>query len=161
MTYCTESIDATQVPSRLVGFRTIFSSFHHFPKREAIGILQNAVDNRQGIGVFEAARRHPLTMAFTVFMFLGALVATPFMRPFRWDRLFWTYVLPVIPFTLFWDGLMSCLRAYSSQQLHEMIASVDAHGYRWEVGEEAAGFAVVTYLVGYPAECTPLLTPTL
>jgi hypothetical protein len=152
ITYWPESVDATKVPVRLEGFRTIFSSFHHFSKPEAISILQSAVNNRQGIGVFEAARRHPVTIAFTVFMFFGALVTAPFSRPFRFSRLFWTYLLPVIPFLLFWDGLMSCLRAYSAKQLREMIASVDADGYFWEAGEEGAGFATVTYLIGYPVD---------
>lgn len=150
ISYWPDSVDATKVPARLAGFRTIFSSFHHFPKPEAISILQDAVDNRQGIGVFEAARRHPVTMAFTVLAFLGALVTAPFIRPFRFSRLFWTYLLPVIPFLLFWDGLMSCFRAYSVKQLREMIASVDADGYFWEAGEEPSGFTTVTYLVGYP-----------
>jgi hypothetical protein len=160
LTYWPESVDATGVPARLVGFRTIFSSFHHFPRREAVGILQDAVDHHQGIGVFEAARRHPVTIALTVFMFLGALVTAPFIRPFRFHRLFWTYFLPVIPFLLFWDGLMSCLRAYSSQQLRDMIASVEAEGYVWEVGEESGAFAPVTYLVGYPIASRPVCVPS-
>jgi hypothetical protein len=58
-------------------------------------------------------------------------------------------LLPVIPFLLFWDGLISCLRAHSTKQLREMIASVNAYGYCWEAGEEP-GFTTVTYLVGYP-----------
>lgn len=152
ITYWPESVDATRVPVQLPGFRTIFSSFHHFPKPVAIGILQNAVDNRQGIGVFEAARRHPITMAQTVLMFFGGLLTTPFIRPFRFSRLFWTYLLPVIPFLLFWDGLMSCLRAYSTKQLSEMIASLNADGYVWEVGEELGGFFAITYLIGHPVK---------
>ena len=150
ITYRTESVDATKVPAELVGFRTLFNSFHHFQRTEAIGILQNAVDHRQGIGVFEAVRPHPMTMALTPFMLLGGLAAAPFIRPFRVSRLFWTYVLPVIPLVLFWDGLISCLRAYSLKELSQMIASVDADGYLWEVGEESGGFATVTYLIGYP-----------
>ena len=150
ITYWPNSVDATKVPSELAGFRTIFNSFHHFQKAEAIGILQDAVDNRQGIGVFEAVRPHPMTMALTPFMLLGGLAAAPFIRPFRVSRLFWTYVLPVIPLILFWDGLISCLRAYSLDQLSEMIAALRAEGYVWEIGEEDGGFATVTYLIGYP-----------
>lgn len=150
ITYWPEPIDATQVPAQLLGFRTIFSSFHHFRKPEAMSILQNAVDQRQGIGVFEATRPHPVTMALTVFMLLGGFATAPFIRPFRFSRLFWTYVVPLIPLVLFWDGLISCLRAYSLKQLSEMIASLKADGYAWEVGEEPGGFATVTYLVGYP-----------
>jgi hypothetical protein len=152
ITYWPESVDATKVPTQLPGFRTIFSSFHHFPKPVAIGILQNAVDNRQGIGVFEAARRHPVTMAQTFLIFFGGLITAPFIRPFRFSRLFWTYILPVIPFLLFWDGLISCLRAYPLKQLREMTASLHADGYVWEVGEEPRGFVTVTFLLGYPVK---------
>ncbi|MGD0403436.1 MAG: hypothetical protein ABSB66_09575 [Candidatus Acidiferrales bacterium] len=152
ITYWPESVDATKVPAQLVGFRTIFSSFHHFPKPEAIGILQNAVDNRQGIGIFEAARRHPLTIAQNAIMFFGALLTAPFIRPFRFSRLFWTYILPVIPFLLFYDGVISSLRAYSTAQLREMIASLNANGYVWEVGQEPRGFVAITYLLGYPVK---------
>jgi hypothetical protein len=152
ITYWPESVDASKVPAQFTGFRTIFSSFHHFPKPVAIGIVQNAVDNRQGIGIFEAARRHPVTMAQTLLMFFGGLITAPFIRPFRFTRLFWTYILPVVPFLLFWDGLISCLRAYSIEQLKEMIASLHADGYIWEVGEEQRGFVTITYLLGYPVK---------
>ena len=152
ITYWPESVDATQVPAELTGFRTIFSSFHHFPPPVAIGILQNAVDNRQGIGIFEAARRHPVTIAQTVLIFFGALITAPFIRPFRFSRLFWTYILPVVPFVLFYDGVVSSLRAYPITQLREMIASLHADGYVWEVGEEPRGFVTVTYLLGYPVK---------
>lgn len=151
VTYWPEPVDATRVPAHLPGFRTIFSAFHHFEESEALGILQDAADRRQGIGVFEATRPHPVAMALTVFMLLGGFATAPFIRPFRVSRLFWTYVLPVIPLILFWDGLMSCLRAYSLKQLSGMSASVKADGYVWEVGEEAGGFVTVTYLVGYPS----------
>lgn len=151
ITYWPESVDATKVPGQLEGFRTIFSSFHHFPRREAIPILQSAVDNRQGIGIFEAARRHPVTIASTGLMFFGSLITAPFVRPFRLSRLVWTYLVPVVPFLLFWDGLMSCLRAYSTEQLQEMTASLRADGYKWDIGQDRGGFATVTYLVGWPA----------
>lgn len=152
ITYWPESVDATKVPEELTGFRTIFSSFHHFPKSQAIGILQDAVDNRQGIGIFEGARHHPVTIAQMILMFFGGLVTAPFIRPFRFSRLFWTYILPVIPFVLFYDGVISSLRAYSIDQLKEMIAALHADGYAWEVGEEPRGFFTVTYLLGYPVK---------
>jgi hypothetical protein len=57
ITYCSESIDASKIPPRLGGFRVLFTSFHHFSREQAVAILQDAVDNRCGIAVFEAARR--------------------------------------------------------------------------------------------------------
>src|SRR5215204_4288857 len=57
--YLTMPVDATLVPSELTGFRTLFTAFHHFSPQSAQSILQNAVDNRQGIGIFEQTRRTP------------------------------------------------------------------------------------------------------
>jgi hypothetical protein len=64
----------------------------------------------------------------------------------------WTYVIPVIPFVLFFDGLVSCLRAYSLGELKEMTKGVSSQGYRWEIGEEPGGLLPVriTYLFGWP-----------
>jgi hypothetical protein len=55
--FCPNSVDAMKVPPALEGFRTIFTSFHHFPPEEARAILQNAVDAGQSIGVFESRTR--------------------------------------------------------------------------------------------------------
>ena len=51
--FIAEPVDATAVPEHLTGFRTFFTSFHHFPPRDAAGILQDAVEHRRGIGIFE------------------------------------------------------------------------------------------------------------
>lgn len=58
----------------------------------------------------------------------------------------------MIPFVLFFDGIVSCLRAYSPRELSEMIDSLKAEGYAWEVGEEKAGLATVTYMLGWPTK---------
>jgi hypothetical protein len=51
--FLSDSIDATQIPKYLWGFRTLFSSFHHLNPAEARGLLQDSVNRRQAIGVFE------------------------------------------------------------------------------------------------------------
>lgn len=145
-----QSVDAANLPAELSGFRTIFTSFHHFPPGEAVAILQNAVDSGQGIGIFEAPRRHPLTILATVLMLLGGLVTAPFIRPFSASRLFWTYVLPVIPLVLFFDGVVSCLRAYSQKELADLVAQVRSGNYVWQIGEQSGGLAPVTFLIGTP-----------
>jgi hypothetical protein len=48
----TQSVDARQVPEELRGFRTIFSSFHHFDPEAARAMLSDAFERREGIGVF-------------------------------------------------------------------------------------------------------------
>jgi hypothetical protein len=150
--YCAEPVDAARVPEELTGFRTMFTSIHHFAPTEVEAVLRDAVERGQGIGIFDAATRHPLTILITCVVPVAALLTTPFLRPFRWSRIFWTYFIPVIPFALWFDGVVSCLRAYSPSELRDMIGRISASGYTWEIGEQSRirGVLPVTYVVGYP-----------
>jgi hypothetical protein len=152
-----ESADASHLPENLAGFRTMFTSFHHFTPEEASGIVRDAVEQRQGIGVFELPRRSLVTILWVFLVPLGALMTAPFMRPFRLSRLFWTYILPVVPFMLWFDGILSCLRAYSPAELTQMSSQLGAKDYAWEVGEAHGRLVTVTYLLGYPVTASPEL----
>lgn len=152
--FVSASVDVTQVPRDLNGFRTIFSSFHHFGPIDAGKILHDAVRGGQGIGVFELAQRGVKTVLVLCFTPFLVLLLTPRIRPFRWSRLIWTYLIPIVPFVIWFDGMVSCLRAYGLEELREMIDRVSKPGskqnYRWQLGEERTGFLPVTYLIGYP-----------
>jgi hypothetical protein len=145
-------VDAKDIPGELKGLRTIFTSFHHFPPPEALAILQNAVDAGQSIGVFEITRRAPSTIGFMFPWVLMLFLLTPWIRPFRWSRLLWTYLIPVIPLVLMFDGIMSCLRTYRPAELKEIVGRLSAPDYEWEVGEHAGAIALlpITYLIGHP-----------
>ena len=149
-----DSVDAMKVPGELQGFRTMFTSFHHFPPEEARAILQNAVDAGQSIGILEITRRAPSTIALMFPWALMLFVFTPLMRPFRWSRLLCTYLVPIIPLVLLFDGVVSCLRTYRPQELREIIKKLSGNEYQWEVGEhsKASSQATITYLTGYPQE---------
>jgi hypothetical protein len=145
-----EPLDAKTIPARLTGFRTIFSSFHHFSPAEARAILADAVKYGRGIAVFEAAKRDARMLLLICALPFLVLALTPAIRPFRWERLFWTYLVPVIPFVVWFDGIMSCLRSYSESDLRELIQGLEAGNYCWEIGEERSGRVGVVYLIGYP-----------
>src|SRR5712691_9799129 len=115
------AVDATAVPADLQGFRTIFTAFHHFRPSEARAILADAVRQGQGIGVFEISRRAPREIAVIALTWLAVLVFVPFIRPFRWSRLVWTYLPPVLPLVGLFDGVVSCLRTYSPAELRELL----------------------------------------
>jgi hypothetical protein len=148
-----DPVDAKHIPTELRGFRTLFSSFHHFQPSEAHAILQDAVDNQQGIGIFEIPRRSLLTILLVFLVPIAAFAVVPFIRPFRLSRLIWTYLIPISPVVLFLDGIVSCLRAYSLTELSEFTRELSASGYTWEIGEERRRFTSVpvTYLIGYPS----------
>ena len=150
VTFYPASVDATRVPRELAGLRTMFTSFHHFSQEEARAILQDAVDAGECIGTFEISRRAPLTVLFTFAFAFALVVGTPWIRPFRWSRLLWTYLIPIIPLVLLFDGVVSCLRTYRPQELRNMVAQLKAPEYQWEIGEDLTARAAITYLIGYP-----------
>jgi hypothetical protein len=147
-----EPVDAKHVPARLAGFRTLFSSFHHFRPIEARAILQDAAENKRGIGIFEFTHRDPLAILLFLVASLFLPFFVPFIRPFRWSRWVWTYLIPVFVLVAIFDGVVSCLRTYSVRELRELTAELSANGYRWEMGEDRSGPSPVpiTYLIGIP-----------
>jgi hypothetical protein len=151
-----DPVDATRVSTDLEGFRTLFTCFHHFPREQARAILQDAVDCGQGVGIFEVPKRDWLTIGFVFFVPVMALAVVPFIRPFRWSRILWTFPIPVGPFVLWFDGVISCLRAHTPPELLELAHGVSPAGYHWEAGVEGKrrAFVAVTYLIGYPRSNT-------
>ena len=150
----TASIDATAVPPDTHGFRTMFTAFHHFPPDAARAVLADAVRQRAGIGIFEATQRTPANIIAMLFTPIFVWITTPAAPPFRWSRFFWTYIVPLLPILVVWDGVVSCLRTYTPDELRDLVASVpEADSYLWEIGEEpVAGQPIpVTYLIGTPA----------
>jgi len=140
----------------------MFSSFHHFRATDALRVLADAVERRKGIAIFEMARREPKIMLTICFIPFLILFLTARIRPFRWSRVLWTYVLPVVPFVLWFDGWISCLRSYSHEELSELVRSLPEESYRWELGTQRDGFLPVTYLIGSLASSLdPLKTRNL
>jgi len=149
--YTTESIDATNVPPELVGLRTQFLSFHHFKPAQCVQILQNAVDSNAPIAIFEATERSIGNLFTVLFVPIIQLLVTPFIKPFRWSRLLFTYLIPLIPLCTLWDGSVSVLRSYTIDELRGLTKRVNnAEHYHWEVGKAyITGQQAITYMLGY------------
>jgi len=152
--YHPQPVDATRVPEELTGFRTMFSAFHHFRPEEARAVLADAVRKREGIAVFEATHNSALGWLVVLLVPLMVLLMTPFIRPFRWSRLLWTYLIPVMPLLGLFDGLVSSLRTYSVRELRQVTEGLNAKDYLWEIGEmkSTTGPIPITYLIGVPID---------
>lgn len=151
--YRAEPVSAMQVPPELTGFRTLFSSFHHFREPAAAGILRDAVAQRQGIAIVESTQRHPLMLAYMLLTPLLVMLLTLIEGPRTPSRLFWTFVLPVVPLTVMFDGLVSCMRTYTPAELEAMVRQIPgSDAYHWDIGIARVGRLPVgaTYLIGWP-----------
>jgi len=148
--YVSSPIDARNVPRELRGLRTLFNGFHHFRPADAKAILADAATAGQPIAIFEASRRSFRTLIPILFMPLFVWLSTPFMRPFKWKRLLFTYPLPLVPLTCLWDGLVSQLRAYTVDELHELGRAAGTMEWRAGLRPFPRGPGQLTYLVGWP-----------
>jgi hypothetical protein len=146
------SISAFDVPADLGSFQTLFTAFHHFRPEDAKRILQDATAKNRTVVIVEPFKRADLPLVM-VGGFVRGLVLTPVVGPFNVRRFFWTYPVPISPFVIAWDGAVSCLRAYSAEEMAALGRAAAPH-YRWEAGErripDAPGKLSITYLIGEP-----------
>ena len=83
---------------------------------------------------------------------LNVLAVMPFVRPLGWTNLLFTYLIPVLPLMVFWDGLVSMLRIHSEAHLREFVGDLEAPDYVWKIGVLRAPRipGKLPYLIGRP-----------
>ncbi len=149
--YLEEPVDARNLPKKLTGLRTLFLLLHHFRQNDAKNILQNAIDSREPIAIFEAQERSFLSIIAMLLSPLSVLLTTPFIAPFRIGRILFTYLIPIVPLVVLWDGVVSSLRTYSIREMNELVTSLkNADTFTWEIGRKKSGPGMILYLLGTP-----------
>ncbi len=144
-------VDAAQVPADLKGLRTIFNGFHHFDDALALRVLGDAVDAGAPIAIVELSERAPATILGSLLIPLAVWLTMLRIRPRRWDWIVLTYLIPLLPLTIAWDGLVSHLRTRSPEELESLVSRLDAPGWTWEARRVATGGPLAyTWLLGLP-----------
>lgn len=145
-------VDGRSAPNDLAGFRTLFSFLHRLPPRDARSVLADAVAAREGVAAFDVVRRGPRAILLMMVSPLLVLALTPLIRPFRWSRLLLTYLIPVVPAVVLFNGVMSCLRTYTPEELRQLTNGLGDDEYVWEIGDLRMERSPIprTYLIGVP-----------
>lgn len=149
--FVSNSVDARNVPKNLKGLRTQFLSFHHFKPEEAKLILQNAVDSNAAIAIFEGQERSFASIIAMVFSPISVLFTAPFIRPFKFGRIIFTYLIPIIPLVCLFDGIVSSLRTYSVKEMTDLVNQLkNKDNFHWDINRVKSGPGVILYLFGTP-----------
>jgi hypothetical protein len=145
-------VSALAVPPELPGARTMFTALHHFSPEHVRGILASAQEAGVPFASFEASHRSFRGLLVSLFVPIGVLLLMPFVRPRRPLALLLTYLPPLVPLAIFWDGLVSMLRTYKVRELEAIAATIRRPGYAWEAREiPVRGVPIpVTALLGRP-----------
>jgi hypothetical protein len=152
--YRTEPTSAFDVPEELAGLRTIFTALHHFRPADVRRLLADAVAKRRPIAAFETLERNiPTLLKIGTFTFISGILATHRVGRLTPARAVWTYLCPLAPFFYSWDGMVSCLRTYTPDDLRDLTADLGGD-YSWEIGQVDArhqfGPYKITYIIGLP-----------
>ena len=151
--YYVDSLDVTTTHIDLTGIRTMFSAIHHFRPVEVKMILRNIIDSNMPVCIFDGGDKHIGTiLGIMIFHPVLFILFTPFIRPFKWSRIIFTYLIPIIPLYTIWDGIISILRLYQPEELLKLAKAADhADSYEWKSGKLKNSFGLsVAYLTGIP-----------
>lgn len=72
------------------------------------------------------------------------------VRPRHWAALPFTYLPPLLPLAVWWDGLASTMRTYQAVELQRIVTSLPPAPYDWEIVELSGGPLPVLALMGRP-----------
>lgn len=150
--YHPEPVSALAVPTGWKGIRTMFTALHHFSPTEVRSILESARRDNVGFAAFEATHRSVKGLLATLAIPLLVLVLIPRIRPVRWQTLIFTYLIPIIPVAIWWDGVASTLRTYRASEVEHLARGLGDETYEVRVSERAVeGLSLpVLQVIGRP-----------
>lgn len=137
------SVDAGDAPRELGQgqgkkvFRLFNLAFHHFDDELGRRILRNTLQTSEGFGIFELQGRTAASLFTVSMMWPLLLLITPFYYWRSPGHLFFTYVVPIIPFVLVFDGYVSSLRTRTPKELLALMEGMEeVEGWRFRSGSE-------------------------
>ncbi|HLO90841.1 MAG TPA: hypothetical protein VK172_06710 [Lentimicrobium sp.] len=132
--YNPDPVDAKSIPENLKGVRTMFSSLHHFSLPELAQILKDAVAKKQPVAFFDSGDKN-------IFFIIGIIIIhpillillTPFIKPFSFGRLIFTYIFPLVIIGAVWDGVVSIIHLHSFSSLKNLIDNHELNKFQWKI----------------------------
>ena len=162
MHFISTPVDAADAPLDLLSslpnggkggkvFRLFNLAFHHFDDPLAKRILHNSIATSDGFGIFELQARTLSSLITISLIWPLMLLITPFYFWRSPGHLFFTYVVPIIPFVLVFDGYVSSLRTRSTQEILRLMGNKgDVKGWRFGSGSECHTYPTgeMTWFIG-------------
>ncbi|KAF6791744.1 hypothetical protein CSOJ01_14259 [Colletotrichum sojae] len=142
--YERQSIDAANAPRELLAgylgkdkkiFRLFNLAFHHFDDPLAQAILKNTLENSDGFAIFELQGRDIHSLLMPALLGIGVFLMAPLhaWRLRSLTVLVFTYLIPILPFVLVFDGYISALRTRTSVEVETIMRSCGASMEGWEI----------------------------
>jgi hypothetical protein len=126
-----QKLDVLEDPIAGYGLVTMFNAFHHFDATDQQKILEKIAGQGRPFLIVEITR--PILINFlmvTIAGILGQLLLAPFVSPFSWKRLLFTYLIPIHLITVTWDGWMSVIHAIPNSRFTAIVSELQTQHFR-------------------------------
>lgn len=103
---------------------TMFNALHHFSDEDKLWLvkkIQAANANAVFVEILEPGFFCFLKVLLT--STIGCLLFTPFIKPFSFARLFFTYIIPLNILTITFDGIVSVFKSRSVNDYKKLFAN--------------------------------------
>jgi len=118
----TEGEDGAHPTSKMVHLFCL--SFHHFDDDVAKKVLRNMLTNSDAFVILELQDRSLGCVMMLSMEWLLLLLVSVFWFWSDVSHLALTYCVPVLPFVHTWDGVVSCLRTRTTEELERLVGQV-------------------------------------
>ncbi len=153
LNYQVDPQDATKIDPQKKGVRTMICSFHHMKPKMAKQILTSAMDSKQPFLAYEISdNSFPKWIWWIAFPIniITVLLITLKVRPMSWQQVVFTYLIPVLPVVIAWDGSVSNARTYTLQDMDQLLDGLQSESYEWKTGTIKGKLGNKLYLMGKP-----------
>lgn len=115
-------------------FRLFNLAFHHFDDPLAKAILKNTLETSDGFAIMELQGRDLLSFIMPAILGIGCFIFAPLYawRLRSFSVLIFTYLIPIIPFVLVFDGYISALRTRTPDEVEALMKSCGGRTEGWE-----------------------------
>jgi hypothetical protein len=150
--YLGSPTDVLQLMPKPDHLYTLYNSFHHFTTAEQQALLQRFAQARASCMIAEILE--PNIFVFIKILLtttIGQLLMAPFVKPFAWGRLLFTYLLPINILTVTYDGIVSVLKSKSVKTYSALIDNIRVPGYTFTVKRIGQLTGNIIYITGHPS----------
>ena len=144
------SIPITDFNVKQNGLYLFANSFHQLPIEQAKEKLKKIAESGNPVVVVEGNNDSLWQIVgMTFFVPLSVLLTTPFVKPFHFSRLIFTYLIPILPIFIVIDGCLALLKLYNPKDLKELTTDINIPHYEWKMGKNDNGRGgKIIYLTG-------------
>ena len=149
--YLKETTDVLLLEPKPATCYTMYNALHHFSDNDKVAIINKLRIANAPFIFAEILEPNLLTLLKIIFTTtVLQLLTTPFVQPFSFLRLFFTYVVPINLFTITYDGVISVFKSRTVEQYKNLVVPFSNKNLEITVNKISSWKSVVIYIKGNP-----------